>query len=83
MKNGDYLHVKFAGLLLAAGVAAVILAGGAMILCVPQPAQATPQFAAKTGMPCGQCHVSPSGGAALKAFGKQFKANGNKLPKKK
>jgi hypothetical protein len=34
-----------------------------------------------TGRPCGQCHLNPAGGGKLKAFGRQFKANGFKLKK--
>jgi hypothetical protein len=47
------------------------------------PATAKPEFAAKTGFPCAQCHVSQTGGGALKSFGEAFKANGYEVPKKK
>jgi hypothetical protein len=43
------------------------------------PANAKPEFAAQTKLPCGQCHQNPAGGGKLKAFGEKFKANGNKL----
>ncbi len=49
--------------------------------CRAQAAQAKPEFAAQTGLPCGQCHVNPAGGGKLKAFGEKFKANGFKLKK--
>jgi hypothetical protein len=47
------------------------------------PAAAKPEFAAKTGFPCGQCHVTQTGGGALKPFGEAFKANGYEVKKKK
>jgi len=50
-------------------------------IATPTVAQAKPEFAAQTGLPCGQCHVSPAGGGKLKAFGERFKANGFKLKK--
>jgi hypothetical protein len=71
-----------AGRILLSGLAAMLLGAAAIALAVPRQAQATPQFAAQTGKPCAQCHVNPTGGA-LNAYGKEFKANGNKLPKKK
>jgi len=66
--------------LLTAGFAAAILAGTIMF-AAPRTAQAKPEFAAQTGLPCGQCHVNPAGGGKLKAFGEKFKANGFKLKK--
>jgi mono/diheme cytochrome c family protein len=74
---------KSIALPLLAGLAAVIFASGAIIVTTSRTAQATPQFATQTGLSCGQCHVSAGGGGPLKAFGKRFKANGNKLPGKK
>lgn len=68
---------KFTVLSLAIGLAA-----GMVILAAPRPAQATVAFSAKTGLACGRCHTSPSGGD-LTSFGKAFQANGNKLPKDK
>jgi hypothetical protein len=59
-------------------IAALTLAA----VLVSRPAQAKPEFAAQTGLPCGQCHVAQTGGGKLKAFGEAFKANGYKLPKK-
>jgi len=64
--------------ILAGAVAALL----ALPVLVPQPAQALPQYAQQTGLGCGSCHVSPSGGGALKPFGKKFQANGHKLPGK-
>lgn len=73
MINGEDIRVKSAAFILAA----VMIA-----FCAPRPTEATPQFAKQTGKACGQCHTSPSGGA-LNSYGKKFKANGYKLPKKK
>jgi hypothetical protein len=67
----------------AVPMAAVILLIGGMIAVAPRPAAAKPEFAAKTGFPCGQCHVSQTGGGTLKAYGQAFKANGFEVPKKK
>jgi hypothetical protein len=47
------------------------------------PAVAKPEFAAKTGLPCGQCHISQTGAGPLKPFGEAFKANGYEVKKKK
>ena len=63
--------------------ATVFIGLAVLFLAVSRPAQATPQYAQQTGMACGSCHVSPSGGGTLKPFGKQFQANGHKLPGKK
>lgn len=65
-------------------VGAIALAFMATILAqlvVPTAANAKPEFAAQTGLPCGQCHVNPAGGGKLKSFGEKFKANGYKLKK--
>lgn len=62
---------------------AVMMAVGAMLAVAPRPAAAKPEFAAKTGLPCGQCHVSQTGGGTLKAYGQAYKANGFEVPKKK
>ena len=67
----------------AFGASASVLAiAGLLAMAVtvaPRQAAAKPEFAAQTGMPCGQCHSNPAGGGDLKAFGKKFKANGNKV----
>jgi hypothetical protein len=75
--------VKTLVVYLGAGLAMTLLAAGMMMLSAPGPAQATPQFAAQTHLPCARCHVNPAGGGPRNAFGKAFEANGNKLPKKK
>lgn len=65
-----------------AGVAVVAASAIAMLqLASPPAAHAKPEYAAQTGLPCGQCHVSPAGGGKLKSFGEKFKANGYKLKK--
>jgi hypothetical protein len=64
---------------LAAAVGGAILVGGGLM--PPRGAQATPVFAGQTGMPCSRCHTSQTGGKELNDFGKDFKANGNKLKK--
>jgi hypothetical protein len=38
------------------------------------PAQALPSYAQQTGLPCAQCHAIAFG-AALTAYGRQFKLN--------
>ena len=65
----------------AAGIAATVLLAGAAAMVVPNQAQALPAYAAQTGLPCGRCHVNPSGGGPNTAFGKAFAANGHKLKK--
>jgi hypothetical protein len=75
--NGHTSKVRMA----VCGAAAAILIAGTLSLVGSRPAAATPQFAAKTGLPCGRCHVNPAGGGKLKAFGQRFKANGYKLKK--
>jgi hypothetical protein len=50
-------------------------------LTVSTPASAKPEFAAQTGLPCGQCHANPAGGGKLKPFGEKFKENGFKVKK--
>lgn len=67
---------------LAAAMAIVLTAGGA-VLIAPRPANALPAYAQQTGLACGRCHVNPKGGGPNTAFGKSFAANGHKLPGKK
>jgi len=67
----------------AIGIAAALLIGGSIALLAPRQASAKPEFAAQTGLPCGQCHVNPAGGGKLKSLGEKFKENGFKLPGKK
>jgi hypothetical protein len=65
----------------AAGIAATVILAGAAISLAPRQAQALPAYAQQTGLPCGRCHVNPSGGGPNTAFGKEFAANGHKLKK--
>lgn len=71
------IEVRF----LAVGLGATAFLAIAVMLGVPSVANAKPEFAAQTKLPCGQCHQNPAGGGKLKSFGEKFKANGNKLPK--
>jgi hypothetical protein len=66
----------------AIGIGAAILASDVIIVTVAKPAAATPAYAAQTKLACGRCHASPAGGGSLTNFGKNFAANGHKLPKK-
>jgi len=61
------------------GVAAAILVAATTLTVAPRKAEANPEFAKQTKLPCGQCHVSPAGGKDLKPFGQKFKDKGNKL----
>lgn len=65
----------------AAGIAATVFLAGAAVTFAPRQAQALPAYAQQTGLPCGRCHVNPSGGGPNTAFGKAFAANGHKLKK--
>lgn len=73
--------VRLAALQITVGVGTLALISIAGAFVAPTPANAKPQFAAQTGLPCGRCHVNPAGGGPLKPFGKKFKANGFKLKK--
>ena len=55
-----------------AALAAITVAAVALTIAPPK-AEATPQLAAQTKFPCGQCHVSPGGGGKLKPFGQKYK----------
>jgi hypothetical protein len=55
-----------------AALAAIVVAAAALTIAPPQT-EATPQLAAQTKFPCGQCHVSPGGGEKLKPFGQKYK----------
>lgn len=61
--------------------AAAILVAGTMSVMMSRQADATPQYAQKTGKACGDCHQKPTGGPELTPFGDKFKANGHELPK--
>lgn len=63
------------------GTAAAIMIASILMVVGSQPANAKPEFAAQTGLPCGKCHVNPAGGGARKPFGEKFKENGFKLSK--
>jgi len=60
--------------------AAVLAATLTYGVVAPGSAQARPQYARQTGLPCGQCHVNPAGGGPRNAFGQAFAANGHRLP---
>jgi hydroxylamine dehydrogenase len=48
---------------------------------LPRPkVSATPDYAARTGQPCGVCHVSPQGGGGLTATGVSFALGGYQWP---
>jgi len=72
------VHAKKA-FALVCGAAAAGLIAATLSVAVSQSANATPQYAAATGKPCGQCHQNPAGGGKLKPFGEKFKENGYKL----
>lgn len=41
-----------------------------LLLAVAAPAWGVPRFAVRTGLPCGSCHVSPTGGGMRTPFGR-------------
>ena len=55
-----------------AALAAIVVAAAVLTIAPPR-AEATPQLAAQTKFPCGQCHVSSGGGGKLKPFGQKYK----------
>jgi hypothetical protein len=55
-----------------AALAAIVVAAVALTIAPPR-AEATPQLAAQTKFPCGQCHVNAGGGGKLKPFGQKYK----------
>jgi hypothetical protein len=61
-----------------ASVVAIAALLAMAVTIMPRQASAKPEFAAQTGLPCGQCHSNPAGGGKLKAYGEKFKANGFK-----
>jgi hypothetical protein len=61
--------------------AAAFLAAFAAIAAIPA-ARARPAYAARTGLPCGQCHINSKGGGPRTAFGRAFAKNGHRLPDK-
>ena len=72
-RNAQTVLRTGASILAVAGLLATV------ITITPREAAAKAEFAAQTGLPCGQCHSNPAGGGKLKAFGEKFKANGNKV----
>jgi hypothetical protein len=66
-------------LCVAIGIVGTAIVAGSLITA--RPAKSTPVFAGQTGLPCARCHTAPAGGKDLTDFGKDFKANGNKLKK--
>jgi hypothetical protein len=77
--RGTCNPVRTTGLCLTASIATALFAGATLALVGTTPANAKPEFAAQTKLPCGQCHVNPAGSGKLKAFGEKFKANGFKV----
>jgi hypothetical protein len=73
--------IRTAALCTVAGIGTALLVGMTATLAVSTPASAKPEFAAQTGLPCGQCHSNPAGGGKLKPFGEKFKENGFKVKK--
>jgi len=63
----------------AVGIATIIVIAAMTLTVAPRQAEATPQFAQQTKLPCGQCHVNPGGSGKLKPFGQKFKDKGNRL----
>ena len=73
--------IRAAAFCTVAGIGTALLLGVTAALTVSTPASAKPEFAAQTGLPCGQCHSNPAGGGKLKPFGEKFKENGFKVKK--
>jgi mono/diheme cytochrome c family protein len=68
-------------------LAAILLAAMTLAMA-PQPAQAHPAYAQKTGQHCAICHVNPKGGGKLTNCGTKWLTTGMKvsfkcLPKSK
>ena len=63
-----------------AGVAFVGWIAAMASSLAPEPVQALPLYAQRTGLVCGQCHINSSGGGPRTAFGRAFAANGHRLP---
>src|SRR4029078_581381 len=64
------------------GLAAALAIAGAVAFAASKPAGALQAYTEKTVLSCGGCHTSAAGGGALTAFGKEYVANGHKVPKK-
>jgi hypothetical protein len=80
-KGSNGLIPAIAIFLGAGGFAIAIMLAGAAVTLTSHQAQALPQYAAQTGLPCGRCHVNPAGGGPRNAFGNKFAKNGHKLKK--
>jgi hypothetical protein len=81
MNNQESIDRTTMQTLIAAGASALAitaLVASALAISSHQ-AMAKPEFAQKTGLPCGQCHTNPAGSGKLKSFGEKFKANGFKV----
>jgi hypothetical protein len=80
-RRGAANSIRTAAHCTAVGIGIALLVGMTAALTVSTPASAKPEFAAQTGLPCGQCHSNPAGGGKLKPFGEKFKENGFKVKK--
>jgi len=60
-------------------LAAVVLLAGLAV--APRSAAALPTYAQKENKPCEYCHVSPAGGGARNAIGRQYEENGHTFKK--
>jgi hydroxylamine dehydrogenase len=59
----------------------VVLVAVVTWAALPSPrVVATPDYAARTGQPCGVCHISPQGGGGLTATGVTFASGGYQWP---
>jgi mono/diheme cytochrome c family protein len=67
----------------AAGVTAAMLVAAATLIATPQPAEANPAYAQRTGLHCSVCHVNPKGGGPTNAYGTKWFTTGMKVPAKK
>lgn len=50
----------------------IALAFGILFFFLPSTSSATPEFAQRTGLKCGECHIDPAGGGALTEKGKKY-----------
>ena len=67
----------------AAGATAAMLVAAASLVATPQPAEAFPAYAQRTGWHCSSCHVNPKGGGPLSPQGTKWFTTGMKVPKNK
>jgi mono/diheme cytochrome c family protein len=66
-----------------AGAAGAMLLAATTLVATPQPAEANPAYAQRTGLHCSVCHVNPKGGGPTNAYGTKWFTTGMKIPKKK